>query len=153
MALDIHKLEPSHDVKAFDCGDVELNLFIKRFAWTNQELHMYGNTYVAYSEQAELIGYYTIANSAIPRIQLPPKQVDGAPRYAHIPALLLARLAVGKEHARKGNGEQLLRHCLNTVEFDTLLLKPIRTGWTGTVSLDSARLSEESPAAAFGKCG
>ena len=75
---------------------------------------MYGNTYVAYSEQSELIGYYTIANSAIPRIQLPPQQVDGAPRYALIPALLLARLAVGKDHAGKGNGEQLLRHCFNT---------------------------------------
>jgi GNAT superfamily N-acetyltransferase len=113
MALDIRKLEPVHDVKAFDCGDVQLNDFLRRFAWENQERHMYGNTYVAYSEDAELIGYYTIANSSIPRIELPEEQVAGSPRYPYLPALLLARLAVAKVHSKKGNGEQLLRHCLN----------------------------------------
>jgi len=114
MALDIKKLEPTHDVKAFDCGDAELNLYLHRFALPNQERHMYGNTYVAYSENGELIGYYTIANSSIPRLELPAEQTAGSPRYLQIPALLLARLAVAKNHAGKGNGEQLLRHCLNT---------------------------------------
>ncbi len=75
---------------------------------------MYGNTYVALSRNAELIGYYTIANSSIPRIELPEEQVTGAPKYNQIPALLLARLAVAKRHTRKGNGEALLRHCLTT---------------------------------------
>jgi GNAT superfamily N-acetyltransferase len=114
MALDIRKLEPIHDVKTFDCGDGELNRYLRNFAWLNQDQHMLGTTYVAYSENAELIGYYTIANSSIPRNELPEDQVAGGPRYAHMPALLLARLAVAKIHSRKGNGEQLLRHCLNT---------------------------------------
>jgi len=114
MGLDIQKLEPNHDVRTFDCGDSELNSYLQRFALPNQELHMYGSTYVAYSEDAELIGYYTIANSAIPRIELPPSQVAGAPKYQFIPALLLARLGVDTKHARKGNGEQLLHHCLDT---------------------------------------
>ena len=114
MALDIRKLEPSHDVKQFDCGDAALNQFIRSFALTNQERHMYGTTYVAYSESGELIGYYTIANSSIPIEALPEDQTRGAPKYPQIPAILLGRLAVEKRHAKKGNGEQLLRHCLNT---------------------------------------
>ena len=114
MALDIRKLEPSHDVRALDCGDRDLNDYLRRFAWDNQERHMYGTTYVAYSEDAELIGYYTIANSSVPRLELPEGQVAGSPKYPQIPAMLLARLAVATTHSNKGNGEQILRHCLNT---------------------------------------
>jgi|SRR5947209_12126309 len=113
MALVVRKLEPSHPVRHFDCGDEELNEFLRRYAVQNQERHMYGTTYVAFlPNHDEIIGYYTLASSSIPRLDLPQASVQGQPKYPHIPCILLARIAIAKRHAGKGHGEALIRDCM-----------------------------------------
>lgn len=114
MALLVQRLGPLHEIARFDCGDESLNAYLKRYAITNQERHTVGTTYVALSPSGEVIGYYTLATSSVPRADLPSDQTSGTPKYAQVPCLLLGRLAISRHHQRKGHGEELLRHCFVT---------------------------------------
>jgi GNAT superfamily N-acetyltransferase len=117
MAITVRKLDIADAamVNAFDCGDVPLNEYLKRYAAKNQELHRYGMTYVALSSEfvSHILGYYTIANSSIPRARMPEEVLHGLPKYADIPAILLARFAVNKNFAKRGVGHILMSHSLD----------------------------------------
>jgi len=54
-----------------------------------------------------VLGYFTLATSAVPRDFFPTKHVRGLPR-CDLPLILLARLAVDYRFAGKGLGPQLL---------------------------------------------
>jgi GNAT superfamily N-acetyltransferase len=111
----IRKLEAADPTDGFDCGDKELNEYLTRYAYKNQERHMYGATYVAICPvpPGRVIGYFTIANTLIPRQGLPEKITKGSPKYEGIPAILLARFAVDKKVQGKKIGETLLARCLD----------------------------------------
>jgi predicted N-acetyltransferase YhbS len=55
-----------------------------------------------------VLGYFTLATSAVPRDSFPKKHVRGLPAY-DLPLILLARLAVDYRFGGKGLGPQLLR--------------------------------------------
>jgi GNAT superfamily N-acetyltransferase len=115
MDLDIHfrKLEASDRTDDFDCGDVQLNEYLKRYAIKNQR-RMFGVTYVAACSQelpCRVIGYFTLANTSVSRDGLPAELLKGIPKYSGLPAFLLGRLAVHKPFQGKGIGEVLLSHC------------------------------------------
>lgn len=59
-----------------------------------------------------IAGYYTLSSSAVNLAELPEKTVHKLPRYPHIPATLLGRLAVDRRHQRKGYGRFLLADAL-----------------------------------------
>jgi GNAT superfamily N-acetyltransferase len=113
--MDIHfrKLESSDRTDDFDCGNPPLNDYLHRYALKNQR-RMFGVTYVAVccnDQPCKVIGYFTLANTSIPRQGLPEDMLKGIPKYQGLPAFLLARLAVDKRHQRKDIGEVLLSHC------------------------------------------
>ena len=56
-------LQPGDPVAAFDCGVEELNRYLQRFAWANQQANA-AMTYVAMRRGA-IAGYYTVV--AAPR--------------------------------------------------------------------------------------
>jgi GNAT superfamily N-acetyltransferase len=108
------KLEASDRTDVFDCGNAALNEFLRRYALKNQR-RLFGVTHVAVrcdESPGHLAGYFTLANTAIPRQGLPEDMLKGAPKYEGLPAFLLARLAVDKRYQGKGVGELLLSHCL-----------------------------------------
>jgi len=74
---------------------------------------MFGVTYVAVCHQQphNVLGYFTLANTSIPRQGLPEDMLKGTPKYQGLPAFLLGRLAVDKRHQGKDIGEVLLSHC------------------------------------------
>jgi GNAT superfamily N-acetyltransferase len=117
MAITVRKLDIADEevANSFDCGDLGLNDYLKKYAVKNQQLHRYGMTYVALSSELtnRILGYYTIANSSIHRARMPEDALKGLPKYADIPAILLARFAVDKEFARRGIGHILMSHALD----------------------------------------
>ena len=110
MGLIIRRLQEDDVVENFDCKDDPLNNYLKKHAWTNQQKILVGVTYVAVGESAPtmVLGYFTLATSAVPRDSFPKKHVRGLPAY-DLPLILLARLAVDYRFGGKGLGPQLLR--------------------------------------------
>ncbi len=103
------KLCDTHITIDFNCGNSDLNRFLKQHAFTNQ---VAGNstTYVA-SDECKTVGYYTITLASVTHRSAPETVKSGQPRYP-IPVILLARLAVDVGWQAKGLGEALLKDAL-----------------------------------------
>jgi len=107
----ICQLEKHHIRATFDCGDLALNDYFRRYAWQNQVRHQIGATYVAVDESQPqvAIGYYTLAMTEISSDSL--LELSAALKslpYPAIPAVLLARLAVDRRFNGRGLGRKLL---------------------------------------------
>jgi len=100
------KLCERHTTIAFDCGNGDLNRFLKKHAHINQ-LSGNSTTYVACSEN-EIVGYYTIILASVAHRDVSAKVKAGQPRYP-IPVILLARLAIDTAWHGKGLGKGLLK--------------------------------------------
>jgi predicted N-acetyltransferase YhbS len=105
----IEKLKSSHDVNNFDCGRVELDRFLQKYAWQNQQANS-TQTYVACYEE-KIIGYYCLTVGSVAHENAPARITKGQAKYP-IPVMILARLAVDKKWQKKGIGKGLLRDAL-----------------------------------------
>jgi GNAT superfamily N-acetyltransferase len=112
-------LTVQHDVEAFDCGSTSLNLYLRRFAVSN---NVAGNarTYVCCCEgSVVVIGYFSLCAGSIEKASSPGRVGKGMPSHP-IPVVLLARLAVDQRQQGKGIGQGLLKdaliRCLNAAD-------------------------------------
>ncbi len=103
------KLSDQHAITEFDCGNHDLNRFLKKHAYINQ-LSGNSTTYVS-CHDSKVTGFYTITLASISHKQVPQKVSEGQPRYP-IPVILLARLAVDLEYQEKGLGKGLLKDAI-----------------------------------------
>ena len=62
-------LQSGDPVVAFDCGVEELNRYLLRFAWTNQQANA-AVTYVA-MQQGAIAGYYTVVAASAEHGEVP----------------------------------------------------------------------------------
>lgn len=106
----IEVLQAHHDRRNFACGDPELNGYLKRFARQHAETKV-SRTYVA-ADGATILGYYSLAMSAIRKDHLPPPYQVRFPNFP-LPVARLARLAVDRRFQRRGLGELLLADALS----------------------------------------
>ena len=114
MDITVRRIEASDRTEDFDCGNVQLNEYLRRYA-RQQQRRMLGVTCIAVSSHPSpdtVIGYFTLANTSIPRDHIPEKLLKGIPQYQGLPAFLLGRLAVDRRMQRKRVGELLLSRCL-----------------------------------------
>lgn len=102
-------LSSEHSICGFDCGEKSLNDFLHRYALAN---HRSGSakTFVALSEK-QVVGYYSLAASQIEFDAASGRLKKGQARHP-IPAALLARLAVDKDHQSKGLGSGMLKDAI-----------------------------------------
>lgn len=109
-------LEKGHDRSAFDCGNDELNRYLKQQARQDAEKHVAVPFVLLEPGSAVVRGFYTLSASIIPVEELPPDMMKKLPRYGQLPVTLLGRLAVDQTARRQGAGEFLLvdalRRCL-----------------------------------------
>ena len=105
------RLSKSDNRNAFDCGDAELNAWLRNYSWQNQRANN-AVTYVSVSD-SQVFGYYALAAAAV-RKELVPEEF-GKRRPAQIPCILLARLAVDLRLQGHGVGAALLRDAFNRV--------------------------------------
>lgn len=97
-----------HDRKSFDCGDEELNFYLRRYARQNHEAGG-AKTSVAVSETepARILGFYTISPGAIAFANVPEALTRKLGRY-DVPVFRLGRLAVDRTVQGQGLGGDLL---------------------------------------------
>ena len=110
----IEKLRQDHAVETFDCGDQDLNRFLRQHAFHSQ-LSGGSTTYVGLAGQA-LVGYFTLAVGSVEYEKAPERVIKGLAPHS-IPIMLLARLAVDLHWQKKGVGAGLLKNAmLRTVQ-------------------------------------
>lgn len=90
-SLHIEKLNRSHAVETFTCGQPDLDRFLIRHALRAQQSNS-SQTYVGLNG-SEVVGFYTIVAGEVHHADAPERVVKGMPRHP-IPVLVLARLAV-----------------------------------------------------------
>jgi len=69
LAFRIEALSPTHNRRKFSCGDPQLDDYLHRFARQHAASNV-SRTYVA-SQGEAILGYYSLAMSAIAKAQLP----------------------------------------------------------------------------------
>ncbi len=105
----IEKLRPDYPIEDFECGREELNRYLVRYAWTNQQAGA-AQTYIGFSENI-VVGYYTLAVGQVSRDEAPERLTKGLARHP-VPIMLLARLAVDRRWHGEGIGKALLRDAM-----------------------------------------
>ena len=105
----VEKLRPEHSIEGFDCGREELNRYLLRYAWANQQAGA-AQTYVGLAGNA-IVGYHTLAVGQVSREEAPARLTKGLARHP-VPILLLARLAVDRRWQGQGVGKALLKDAM-----------------------------------------
>ena len=102
----IEKLRRDHPIDAFDCGQEDLNQWLRKHALQNQGAGA-AQTYVGMVGEV-VVGYYSLTVGQIEYNDAPERLRKGLARHP-VPIMLLARLAVDKNWQKKGVGRALLR--------------------------------------------
>ncbi len=105
----IEKLQRSHDIDTFNCGQDNLNLYLTRYALMSQRADG-AQTYVGVSG-GKIIGYYTLVVGNVAYEDEPHRLTQGLSRHP-VPVMLLARLAVDLGWQGKGISTGLLRDAM-----------------------------------------
>jgi GNAT superfamily N-acetyltransferase len=97
-----------HERKQFDCGEADLNEYLRRYARQNHESGG-AKTFVAVppSDPVRILGYYSISPGAIEFAKVPASLTRRLGRY-EVPVFRLALLAVGLPVQGTGLGAALL---------------------------------------------
>jgi hypothetical protein len=105
-------LQKGHDRSAFDCGNEDLNRYLKQQARQDAEKYVAAPFVLIETDAPIVRGYYTLSSSLIPLDELPKALVKKLPRYDNLPVTLLGRLARDKTIPDKGIGQFLLLDAL-----------------------------------------
>ncbi len=105
----VEKLRRDHAVEDFDCGREELNKYLRRYAWQNQQAGA-SQTYVGLLDGA-IVGYHALAAGQVLYDDAPQRLTKGLARHP-IPIMLLARLAVDRRWQNQGVAKALLKDAM-----------------------------------------
>lgn len=98
----LHKLTPENNVSDFDCGDEDINDFLKEDSLDHHKEDL-AVVYLLKNREGEILGYMSLSMSAI-KLEDP-----GVPyRYPGLPSLLIGRLGDDKKVQCKGYGILLI---------------------------------------------
>ena len=114
MALKIETLTRDHNRTAFDCGNDELNRYLRNTARQHVEKGI-SRTFVLVedSNPSDILGFFTLASCEILVEKMPRKYAKKYP--ARAPAAKLARLAVKKNLQRKRLGTQMMVNAIERI--------------------------------------
>ena len=105
----VRKLSSADSAEAFDCGQPALNQFLQRYALVNQKANS-AQTWVC-CLRGEVVGFYSLAVGSVDPEDAPARVMKGLARHP-VPVMILARIAVDRDHQGKGLGKALLRDAL-----------------------------------------
>lgn len=105
----LRKLEGSDAVNEFSCGRAELDDWLHRFAFTNQQSGM-TNVFVCEID-GQIGAYYALSTGEVTHNVAPARITKGVAKHS-IPVVILTRFAVDVEHQGKGLGRAMLRDAL-----------------------------------------
>jgi GNAT superfamily N-acetyltransferase len=97
-----------HDRESFDCGDADLNTYLKRYARQNHESGGAKCFLAVPTEQpARILGFYTLSPASLEYARTPALAKRGLGRY-DVPVFRIGRLAVDQSVQGQGLGGTLL---------------------------------------------
>lgn len=103
-------LRDDDDSSAFDSGQPALDDWLKRRALDGARAGT-ARTFVTKSE-GRIVGYFALAAASVASEDATERALKGQPAERAVPAVLLARLAVDREHQGRGVGRSLLQDAL-----------------------------------------
>lgn len=113
--MNLHAPEPlaaHHTLTAFDCGEPSLNDWLRRRAAANQASGA-TRTFVCTDATRQAVAYYALASSAIAPAVAPGRFRRNMPDP--IPVVVLARLAIDRQHQGQGLGRALFQDAARRV--------------------------------------
>ena len=99
------KLTAAHDLSQFECGEPELDDWLRRKALHNEERGA-SRTYVVRSGR-RVVGYYALAAGAVAHTYAPGRVKRNMPNP--VPVMVIGRLAIDLRFQGQGIGSALLR--------------------------------------------
>lgn len=103
-------LRGKHDVSGFSCGDDALDDWLQRHA-RHAEAAGSARSFVS-TDGKRVVGYYALAIGQVEPNDATERLLKGQPAKQPVPVLVLARLAVDREHQSLGLGRSLLQDAL-----------------------------------------
>ena len=119
MRFRLDALNASHDREAFACGVAVLDGYLRSQA--SQDMRRNTSAcYVAVEQSSgKLAGYYTLAASGVPLMDLPATLTKRLPRYSSVPVARVGRLAVDQAfHGQKLGGALLADAALRALRSE-----------------------------------
>lgn len=112
-------LASSHNKENFYCGKPLLDSYLQKQA--KQDVKRRLSACFILPEGNEIKGYYTLSTASVERQLLPQKIIKKLPpSYTDLPAILLGRLAVGKNYQGQGLGELILMDALKRSYYTSM---------------------------------
>ena len=119
-----------HDRGSFSCGVQELDQYLHLQAGQDARRKV-AAPFVMVDKRGTILGYYTLSSYGIRLAELPSDIVRKLPKYPLIPAALLGRLAISRQH----QGEKLGR---------LLLMDALYRGWKNSAEVASVGVVAEA---------
>ncbi len=112
--MKIEVLQAHHQKKSFNCGQDDLNKFIKQYASQHQKSGT-SKTYVAIDDDTQQVrGFYCLSSTSIGFDGVDAVLTQRLPRYP-LPGVVIGRFAVDQTAQGRGIGKVLLAHALKQV--------------------------------------
>jgi len=109
------KLGAEDELGSFECGQVDLNDWLRLYALTNQRAGMATVFVTSAPGSRAVLGYYALATGGVENAVAPSRVRQGIPRHP-VPVVLLTRLAVDTSVQGRGLGRSLLTDALRRVD-------------------------------------
>jgi N-acetylglutamate synthase-like GNAT family acetyltransferase len=103
------KIGPHHNTDNFDCGRLELNRFLQRYALMSQKANT-TQTYVV-CRSDKVVAYYSLTVGSVEYCEAPERVAKGIARHP-VPLMILARLAVDSMEKGRELGAALLKDAM-----------------------------------------
>jgi predicted GNAT family N-acyltransferase len=113
-------LNDSHDRAGFSCGVASLDNYFHNNASRDQRNRAASVFVLRVFAATNVIGYYTLSNTAIQATLLPAKVRRKWGPYREMPATLLGRLAVDSRYRGQGYGGALLANALERASYNEI---------------------------------
>src|SRR5215211_5343323 len=105
-------LGKQHRLDQFQCGEPALDQWLKRHARAAQASDSARVFVVTLEDEQTVVGYYALAAAQVAPGDATARALKGQPRARPVSAILLARLAVDRNHQGTGLGRSLLQDVL-----------------------------------------
>jgi ribosomal protein S18 acetylase RimI-like enzyme len=112
LSLKIEPLGKKHDRVLFSSGDDALDTYLKKRASQEAKKKIATTFVLVDSPASAIIGFYTLSATSILLADLPDETARKLPKYPHVPATLLGRLAIDSRCQKRGYGELMLLDAL-----------------------------------------
>lgn len=114
MFITFEPLGKHHNRSHFRCGEAELDEWFQKRAGQDERRNI-ARVFVALDDNSLIVGFYTLSAFTLSLDEVPEDIAAKLPRYPHIPAALIGRLARNEQSRGRGIGEILIADALHRI--------------------------------------